>query len=935
MRIRRTYILLLSFLLPLAVMVVTMAVCQVGPFGDHSFLIIDGLHQYMPFYSVLYDKLKEGENLFYSFRAGLGINFLSLFSYYLSSPFNLLILFFQKTQLNTAVSLLVVLKIALCGLTAGIYFSGSERSFAGRHGSRRVGTAAGTANLRAAAEGQAGPTAGGKDRKVDVAVLLCAVAYALNGYMTGYCWNVMWLDAVMILPVVLLGIERLIDKKDGRLYATALFYALYCNYYIAFMICIFAVIWYLFYSFCSFRQFFFRGIAFAFYSLLAAGMAAVLLIPAYLGIKQTASGAAMGLPEHGWQTGIADLLTRQFDMIHPVSHDNFDGNANLYTGVFMVFAVTLYLLNREIGIWDKMKKVLLIAFFYVSFSENILNFIWHGFHNQYGIPNRFSFLFGFVLIVMLYEVLQHRDGVRNWHVVLGCLTGAGLLAVSRQWAEEPLEDGMYGLAGMLILAYGLILFVMSFDRRRRKWHAAVFCLVAATELCVTSVLGFQHVGQISVSKFFSGTEDMEKATQALDDGTFYRSELADGKMVDENAWYDLNAVGLFGSTAIGDMVVMMDALGFYTGANEYLYEGATPVTNYLLDVRYQYFHPEDGLRTEFTYKDSFGDFRVYENPAQGMSIGYRINDSIDEWFYESAYPFRVQNELCALGYGVFEIFDNLDIPDPEVSGCTASRTNDGEYYFEYETSQQENMVFTIPMEKNMKDLYIFYDGTQVENAEIAVDGSIVRQGDLDSRMIALGNVSKGSVLTVRFKLKGETENGYVRLSAADFNTALFEGLTEKMSSRAFDADAIRPGYVDGSVTAEEGEKLFFSIPYDAGWDVLVDGEPVQAEKIGNAFLAVGLTPGEHEVTLTFTPSGFALGWKISLLSVGIFAAVCVLTPVIRRKRREKDAAVHCKNREIPADAVSDQSCYNQTELWEQTSGSGDSRFDGKTDSEEE
>ena len=121
-----------------------------------------------------------------------------------------------------------------------------------------------------------------------------------------------------------------------------------------------------------------------------------------------------------------------------------------------------------------------------------------------------------------------------------------------------------------MLLYGLILFVMSFDKRHRKWHVTAFSAVAVAELCVTAVLGFDYIGQISVPKFFSGTEDMEEAVDALDDGTFYRSELADAKMVNENAWYRLNAVGLFGSTAADGMVKIMDSLGFYTGANEYL-----------------------------------------------------------------------------------------------------------------------------------------------------------------------------------------------------------------------------------------------------------------------------------------------------------------------------------------------------------------------------
>ena len=56
---------------------------------------------------------------------------------------------------------------------------------------------------------------------------------------------------------------------------------------------------------------------------------------------------------------------------------------------------------------------------------------------------------------------------------------------------------------------------------------------------------------------------------------------------------------------------------------------------------------------------------------QGMSIGYMINDSIQERFYESAYPFRVQNEFCAYGYGIYDIFSVLDIPDPAVNGCNS------------------------------------------------------------------------------------------------------------------------------------------------------------------------------------------------------------------------------------------------------------------------
>ena len=92
-----------------------------------------------------------------------------------------------------------------------------------------------------------------------------------------------------------------------------------------------------------------------------------------------------------WTQNVADLFNRQFVLLILMTHDNFVGNVNLYIGIFTVLAVVLYLLNSMVKISEKIKKVLLIGFFYLSFSEMILNFIWHGFHDQYGIPNRFSF----------------------------------------------------------------------------------------------------------------------------------------------------------------------------------------------------------------------------------------------------------------------------------------------------------------------------------------------------------------------------------------------------------------------------------------------------------------------------------------------------------------------------------------------------------------
>ena len=83
--------LLLSFFLPVLLLEGIAIAEKIQPFGSESFLIVDALHQYLPFFADYQEKLKSMDSMFYSFHAGLGYNFLGLWAYYLASPLNLVI----------------------------------------------------------------------------------------------------------------------------------------------------------------------------------------------------------------------------------------------------------------------------------------------------------------------------------------------------------------------------------------------------------------------------------------------------------------------------------------------------------------------------------------------------------------------------------------------------------------------------------------------------------------------------------------------------------------------------------------------------------------------------------------------------------------------------------------------------------------------------
>ena len=264
----------IPFVLIMIIMTVVFIVQKITPFGHNTITLIDSLHQYVPFYAEYVDKLKHEGSLFYTWNLALGSNFMSLSSYYLSSPFNYLLLLFKKEHIVTGACLIIALKIALSGTTMAYYLANKNRR-----------------------------------RKSDNSFYIIALAmcYALSNYVVGYNWCTMWMDVIMIFPLIMLGFERLMRDKNPKLYTLTLFYALYCNYYIGFIVCLFLVLWFILYNHKNIKKFFFDGIRFGVCSLLAGGMAAFLLLPAYFGIMSTAAGD-MKLPKWEWYGNIFNLL---------------------------------------------------------------------------------------------------------------------------------------------------------------------------------------------------------------------------------------------------------------------------------------------------------------------------------------------------------------------------------------------------------------------------------------------------------------------------------------------------------------------------------------------------------------------------------------------------------------------------------------------------
>ena len=113
----------LAFGIPVGLMLIVMVIAGAEPFrgGDVSMLYSDMYHQYFPFWVEFGRAIRNGEGLLWNWAAGMGMDYLSLISYYLASPLNLISVIVPEGLALEVYSLLMPVKLGLASLFFAIF----------------------------------------------------------------------------------------------------------------------------------------------------------------------------------------------------------------------------------------------------------------------------------------------------------------------------------------------------------------------------------------------------------------------------------------------------------------------------------------------------------------------------------------------------------------------------------------------------------------------------------------------------------------------------------------------------------------------------------------------------------------------------------------------------------------------------------------------
>lgn len=849
--LQRNKLILAAFCLPVILMLLAFLVMGIYPAGENQIAVIDMYHQYVPFLGELQSKLQSGGSLFYTWNGAGGSNFWNLLAYYGASPLNLILVLFPKKFLMEGVTLILLLKIGLAGSTMAVY-------------------------LRA--------IVWEKDkRSADISLVGFATLYALCSYVMAYYWCIMWMDAVALLPLCILGLHKILDGRSGVFYTVCLALVVFINYYMAIMVCIFILFYYPVLYFIKVQGesagHFFKTTGRAVgYSLLGVLMSAVMLLPTWMSMQSTYYISA-DMPE---KTELYnDLLDILNQMLPNAELTYREGLPNLYCGMFVVILLVFYWISRTIPLREKLLNGAFLVFLIFSLNINKLDFIWHGFHFPNQLPYRYTFMICFLLIAMAYQVFQRVDEIRVNHLWILLAAGGGYYLLAQKILTEHIKDlDLFVYSGLAWLAlYVAILLLYKKGRLPKNLLLILTVILLTCEMASNTCTSIDQVGTTQRSNYYANEADIAKLVKKTEgtDDRFGRTEMNDNYILNCPAMYHYKGISQFSSSLNANATALMEHIGV-EGApdkNRFNYNQTDPVTNAMLNIRYLIGKNLPIDDSDFKQIAKSGNSRLYES-IYPLSIGYMTADTIRTWNYEQENPFMVLDDYVrAVTQNKYtSVFTEIEPVDVSAANIELSSTGDGMWDSTLKNETKKSKTILTYQAQQTGKQYLFIEADDADAITVSQekkDDKIEIRNDCGS-IVNLGEMDSGTEFTVTIEYK-EGKGGSVVSHVCTMDEAVWQDAYKMLSASMLDVTDYGDSCLKGTIDVQEDGVFVTSVPYEAGWKLKVDGHTREInELIGGAWMSTSLSAGEHQIELSFRPPGLIAGLLITLASIGLLIA---------------------------------------------------------------
>lgn len=829
------YIILISILM----YIIQIAASGIYPFGEKSLISGDIAGQYIPFWAYFKNCFFGKESLLYSFEKSLGGNMIGIWAYYLMSPYNLIFLLFPNNLVAEALVIVTGLKFVSCAITMYIFLN----------------------------------------KKVEnkwILTVLC-LSYAFCGYNIAFQINIMWIDNVILLPLIILGVEKFVDCNKFKMYVITLACSLIVNFYTGYATAIFSVLYFIYYSLLKnvkLKELFIKFVKFILYSLLGVGIAAFIILPVVFMLK-TGKGSSFTLNFNTMFTTYynnIDIVAKS--LIGAINNSElYTGLPNVYTGIFTLILIQIYSYDKNIPIRNKIYSLIFIIIMLCCFNTKILNLLWHGLKEPVGFPYRYSFVFSFLLIGIIanslktHKIIDENEKEKSGKIKQNkkCIIKYLLLAIfdiiilmiliSKNY--QFISKNMIFISGIILLFY--IVMLMLYSKFKNNAFTVIITITCIFELLLNGIYSLNNIEHRNRNDYVENIIKYDDAISKVkeEDSTFYRMEKSDNFFLNDSMLFNYNGVGHSSSTYEKSEVELMKKIGYnwYMDFVSYGY-GNTLLTDSIFGIKYKIAKNDEKYCTK---QKELGEYSLYKN-NYNLELGFLADKNMEE-IDKNQNPFEIQNDLLnQIANTDLTYFKDIPLKNIEMHNIEKNENyysgREQEAYIEliYDISKVEEEIYfwiTSPYTLEQSALKIYVNDEYFDDYLGANKNGIIKI-----------NINKGKNINKELKIKLELNvDTAVQLDEfilKELNLKNFEIAYQKLSKNQLENIEYKNNIIKAEISVPETEKyIFTTIPYDESWKLKVDGK-VQNIENSNGFIGFEVQEGKHHINMSYVPKGLRL-----------------------------------------------------------------------------
>lgn len=738
-------------------------------------------------------RILTGEIGIYNLNLSLGDSFLGTFFYYMSSPFNILSIFIK--DINLLVIVIVLLKLSLAGCFCYLFFKYQFK----------------------------------KEKKLFL--IAFSVIYALSSYSISYYLHIMWLDIYMLLPLLLLGIDKILLEKKHLLYIISLILIIFCNYYFAYMIYIFSFIYYnyklLINEKINFKNIIKKNIHFIVISMLSILGASIVLIPVIMEINTYSrqNNLIFGGENIKFSFNIINII-KYYILGNYKNVDILNENSfYIYSSIITIPLIYFYFINKEFKIKEKILTGIILSILLLSISCNYINYIWHGFVPPSFFNGRYTFMFIlFILLISIKSIYNIKEFKIYHYFILGFSI---ILVLMMAISFTKIQINNFDILKLFILISYILLLMLLINNNISK---TIFCVVVIIEL-ITNSINYLERYNFNSSHENKIQKNTIKYIKENDNSLLYRIEDNNDESDNYSITYNYYSIDYFMSTINKDLInffMNLDIGNHSYTKNTISYDGSYHLISSLLGVKY-YIETKGQENKDYEYITNIDDtYKIYNN-KNSLNIGYMVNDNILKTKLDS-------NGLDNLN-NIYHDMTNINVLDNK----EIIKIDD--YNYKLKNNSDNNFYLLV----KLKDWYSYDD------LNVYLENELLDNTNGTFMYYINNEYNTNEDLNISLNCNDSTLEDIEGIYIYYINNDNYNKSINKLKNNQLEITKINNNSIKGNIKVEDNNILFTSIPYNKDLDIYVDGKKVNKIKLLDTFLGAKINKGEHKIVIKYIP----------------------------------------------------------------------------------